>query len=278
MSARPGRARGRWVRRTGVGTALVVLVATAACSSDGAGDGGGRGDASGTPVPGAGVPTDRAAAERFARLPADSVGAAVLADMVDVSTMQARVRTTHRGLDVVARVAVDADANCAGSLSIGDGTVELLRTGGDVHASFDQALLETLGHSPADAAAIVERAGDRWVLLDVASGLTDVGLACQAAVDALGGALFSPDGDADLSVDGLGELDGEPVLVVSRTDPVHGPTTARVRATTPHRYVQVETLRDGRPLVVDQVEYDAEVEVPVPEERGVVDSVDVGLS
>ncbi|MFW6773511.1 hypothetical protein ACOACO_04450 [Nocardioides sp. CPCC 205120] len=281
-----GPVRGRWARRTGAVALVVALAATTACSgddggSDGSGsDGGGTGEGAGgsTPVPGAGVPTDRAAAERFGRLPADSVGAAVLADMVDVSTMQARVRTTHQGLDVVAQVAVDPDANCAGSMTIGDGTVEVLRVGGDVYASFDQPLLETLGHSPAEAAAIVERTGDRWVLLDLASGLTDVGLACQAAVDALGGAIFSPDDDAELSIDGLGELDGEQVLLVSRADPELGTTTARVRATAPHHYLQVDTLRDGRPLVVDQVVYDAEVEVPEPQARGVVDSVDVGLS
>ncbi|MDT9593398.1 hypothetical protein RDV89_09990 [Nocardioides zeae] len=262
----------RRLRATATAPALLLALAlSAGCSADEA-----TPRASGTPTPGAGVDTSDAAAERFAALPVDSIEAAVVGDMARVRTVQAHVVGTHQGFDVVADVAVDDAADCVGTLQIGEGTVELLRVAGQVHASFDRELLEALGHSPIAAEGIVERVADRWVLLDPASGLTDVAIACQATLEAIGGSVFGDD-LADLSVDGLEEIDDRTVLALSRESD-QGPTRVWVEAAGSHRYVRVEAPRDGQAYVVDQIVYDGDVEVPDPAARGVVDAAAVGLS
>ncbi|WP_028474601.1 hypothetical protein [Nocardioides alkalitolerans] len=269
--------RGPLLRRAahGLAVAALGLAALSGCSSEEP-----AAAAEGEPVAGAGVDDSPAAAQRFAGLPADSIAAAALADMADVRSLQARVRTTHDGLEVEADVAVDGESDCVGTVRVGDGSVEVLRIGGLVYARFDQPLLEALGHGTIAAAAIVERTADRWVALDVASGLTDVALACQAAVEALGGQIFAGGTDssaAALEVGPLETLAGTHVVQVSRTSDL-GTTTAWVGAAGDHRYVQVLAPRDGRALVVDQLVYDAPVTVPDPDERGVVPSSEVGLS
>lgn len=268
-----GRTTGRARLVGSVGAAALALATLAACSSEEPAPAA----ATGVPVAGAGADDSVAAAQRFVGLPPDSIGSAVLAGMGDVRSLQARVRTTHDGLPVTAAVSVDGESDCVGTVRVGEGSVEVLRVGGLVYAQFDQPLLEALGHGPIAAASIVERTAGRWVALDVASGLTDVALACQAAVEALGGQIFGSDGDGELQVGELESIGDQPVVQVSRTSDL-GTTTAWVAATGDHRYVQVEAPRDGRALVVDQLVYDGPVTVPNPEELGVVASAEVGLS
>ncbi|HEY1134669.1 MAG TPA: hypothetical protein VGE77_08825 [Nocardioides sp.] len=263
----------RRTRRTAFpALALASVLTLAACS----GDDESTSAAGATPVPGAGADDSAAAAERFAALPVTSIEATILDDMAGVSTIQARVRATHLGLDVDAQVAVDDSADCVGTVAIGEGTAEILRVGEQVYATFDQPFLEAMGHGPIEAGEITSSAANRWVLLDLASGLTDVALACQAAVEAIGGEIFGG-ADADTQVTGLEQVGDRQVLGLERTSEL-GTTSLLVDATGEHRFVRIVAPRDGSPMTVDELVYDEVVEVPDPDARGVVLSADVGLS
>lgn len=230
--------------------------------------------------PAAGVDTSDAGVQRFAALPVSSIAAAVLSDMAEVDTVTAAVEGTHRGLPVAAQVTVataDGGTDCVGTLDLADGSTEVLRVGEDVYASFDTATLEALDYGPAAAAAIVDAADGRWIRLAPGADLADVQIACHAVVDALSDRLFAAADGGEVEVVGLSELDDQPVLELTRTGS-EGTTTAWVGATPgAHRYLRVESPREGQPYVVDRVTYDGGATIPDPSERGVVAAAEVGL-
>lgn len=273
--------RRRWA--TCVVVPLLALPGLAACSADDDEDvSAGEGT---PPVPGAGADDSPAAAQRFAALPASSIEAAVLQDMSEVTTVRARVRATHLGLPVDAQVAVDESGACLGTLTAGSGTAEVLRPSpvtslgigdsADVYGTFDAPFLEEVGFTAAQADAAVAATAGRWVLLDPVSGLTDIGLVCQALDDTRDGRLLGGE-DAATEVTGLDQVDDRPVLGLERTGE-DGTVSLVVAATGEHRFVQVVTPRDGSSATVDELAYDEEVVVPDPAARGVVPAAEVGL-
>ena len=98
----------------------------------------------------------------FAKQSGDEIAAAAKADMKSLDSVKYSGEIKSSGSSISLDIQASADGECTGTIGIGDGTAEVLATGGENWYRPDEAFWRQ--QAPDDADAIIAAVGDKWVI------------------------------------------------------------------------------------------------------------------
>jgi hypothetical protein len=240
----------RGVRTLLAVTTLAVLAwGTAAC-----GDSSGDGDE----PSGAGAAVD----EEFVDLSAAEIRDQVVADMQDLESLTLAAEVTSDDRELRFNLSLDTAGNCAGTVSLGEGSAEIRSVDDALYLKGDKEFWES---GPTRSGMFQGMMGDRWAKLPPGTS----GFANVCDLDGfLGGFDVTESADVELTKGEQGEVDGQPAIeLLTQEDE---PTSVWVSTGDDHYVLKLERAGDD-PLKVTLSDFDEPVEVTAPSEDQVVD-------
>jgi hypothetical protein len=198
----------------------------------------------------------------FADRSYDEIKKDALDAMSSLEAVHVQAQVVSEGQPSGVDLSMSSDGNCAGSVSFGAVSAEVLRADGDGWFKPSAELLAEL--YPDQTAAVTEFVGDSWVA-DAEGEVTAENCDLAGFIDQL-----SDDApETNTKVAGVETLDGEEVVRIDYTNS-EGDGSAYVRVGGDHYLVKIELEGDSPGTVVFS-EFDEKVDTEAPAEDHVVD-------
>ena len=234
--------------------ALSVLALLAGCGGDDGGDDGGSEGGSGD---------SGSSASDFAEQDGQAIADAAKADMRELEAVR-YTGDISSGADTISLdVQASSTGSCTGSVTIGEGTAEVLTTADGSWFRPDEAFWRA--QAPDQADAVIAAVGDKWVVD------ADQQFAQFCDLDEFFANVFADEDDeATYETVGTEELDGQEVVKVENTDST-GSSTGYVVVDSPHYLLKVERTTGDEPGVAEFGSFDEESELEAPAADQVVD-------
>ena len=234
--------------KVGVGLAALVLGWGAGCADT---DSGGEPKESGD----------------FADLSGQEIADAAEEDMLALESMQYAGSLTSDGTEITLDIQSDVDGNCAGSIQIAGGSVEVLATGGESWFRADAAFWNAT--VPDQAAQIIALVGDKFVL----DSSDEFGQFCD--LDQFRDSLFDESsGETTYTNLGADEIDGQAVVEVESKDQ-EGTSIGYVLVEGEHYLVRIESDDEENSGEVAFSAFDEDFTVEAPAADEVIDLNDL---
>jgi hypothetical protein len=240
-------------RALAAATVTLVALGAAACGDSGKSDD-------------KGSDTTASANEDFVALSADEIKTEVIADMkaLESMTMTADIASGDQqiGLDL----ALDTDGTCVGTMTIGDGTAQIMSVDGSSYLKGDTAFWESSG-GEGSGKVMEEMVGDRWAKLPGGQGGFESFCDLDGLLDEFGGSDAS---SATVEKGEEGEVDGQPALKLTSDE--DGGTTSLWVATSgeDHFILKIERSgNDGGDITLSG--FNEPVDATAPSDEDVVD-------
>jgi hypothetical protein len=227
---------------------LVLVLALAGCGGDDdGGGGGGSGD------------------KGFADQGYDKIKAAALEAMDSLDAVHVAAGIESEGQSVTLDISMSADGDCAGNVSFGEVSAELLQADGEAWFKPSPELLaQQVGDQ---VTAVAEFVGDSWVV-DTQGEVTPSNCDLASFIDELS----DDEAETDTEVAGVEDLDGEEVVRLDYTND-SGDGRAYIRTEGEHYIAKIE-IEGDEPGTVVFSEFDEEVGTEAPADSEVVDLAD----
>jgi len=223
---------------------LSVLLLAAACGGGDEDSGGGSGG-------------------DFAKQSGDEIAAAAKADMKSLDSVKYSGEIKSSGSSISLDIQASADGECTGTIGIGDGTAEVLATGGENWYRPDEAFWRQ--QAPDDADAIIAAVGDKWVID------SDASFSQFCDLEAFFDNIFKGEADGGAyKTTGTDEVDGQQVVKVEQSDE-DGSSVGYVLVEGDHYLLKIERTEGEDPGKLEFSEFDEDVEVEAPSADEAVD-------
>jgi hypothetical protein len=200
----------------------------------------------------------------------DKIKEQVLSDMRDAKSMTMSGHITSDGTETTLELSSDTDGNCTGSVSMGEGTADFLRTSDD--ATFlkaDEAFWRSTAGDNADA--VLSVVGSKWAKLP--AGDNQFAEFCD--LDNFLDELEDDEGEDDKATKlGETEVDGEKALEISFDD--DGDVTHVWVATEGKHYILKLSNEGDEPGEFTFSDYDERVDAQAPADTEYVDLSQAG--
>ncbi len=241
-SNRPSRS----ARGLGALTALALTAVLAGCAAE---DGGG-------------APAED---DGFAELSPGEIQEAVVADMAELKSVRMSGELNQDGTEIGIDLALDTDGVCAGSLTVMDGTAQIIAGPDGQFLKGDEAFWASAAGGEQAAAQVVALLGEKWAKVPDEEG----GFSSFCDLDQLLDEFDSIDStEGSVTVGAQEDIGGVPSLELISDDET--PTTAWVATSAPHYIVKVTAEGEESGSIVFS-DFDEPVEAQAPAESDVVD-------
>jgi hypothetical protein len=214
---------------------------------------------------GAGDDAKSGADSAFAKKSGNDIAAAAKADMKGLDSVKYSGEITSGGSDLDLDIQASSAGDCTGSVKIGEGTAEVLATGGENWFKPDEAFWRS--QSPDQADAIIAAVGDKWIID------SDENFSQFCDLDAFFDNIFTDDDtgkDGDYKVTGTDTLDGQDVVKVEKSG-TDGNATGYVLIDGKHYLLKLEKTEGDEPGKLEFSEFDEDVTVQAPAADDIVD-------
>jgi hypothetical protein len=183
-------------------------------------------------------------------------------DMADLESVHLSADITNDGMQVTMDLSLDTSGNCEGSVAIGGGTAEIIRTTDGSWFKADDAFWQ--GQAGEQAEQIIGLVGDKWVVdpSDQFSSFCEL----ESLLDDIG----DPEGVEDATTDGTKEVDGKDAVKVVGDDDGNE-TTAFVAVDDPHYILKIEVTGDEESGEASFSDFNEDIEVEAPATEDVID-------
>ena len=230
--------------RTHAAAVLSVLLLAAGCGGGDEDSGGGSGG-------------------DFAKQSGDKIAAVAKADMKSLDSVKYSGEIKSSGSSISLDIQASADGECTGTIGIGDGTAEVLATGGENWYRPDEAFWRQ--QAPDDADAIIAAVGDKWVID------SDASFSQFCDLEAFFDNIFKDEADGGAyKTTGTDEVDGQQVVKVEQSDE-DGSSVGYVLVEGDHYLLKIERTEGEDPGKLEFSEFDEDVEVEAPSADEAVD-------
>lgn len=177
---------------------------------------------------------------------------------------------TSDGQEIALDLAVSTAGECAGTVSIGGASAELLGTDGTTwFKPSEEFWTAQVGEQ---AQTIIDLVAGRWVVMP--SDDDSFGEFCN--LDSLIEELVENDDDGTYEKGEISEIDGTEAIAVTNTDEEDGPSVGHVQVEGDHYLLKVERTEGDDQGAITFSDFNAEVSVEVPAEEDVVDLNELG--
>ncbi len=205
----------------------------------------------------------------FAEQPAADIQKAAVADMKALDSVTMEGKLTQGDTELGLELSLNTDGDCTGSLTQGDGTAQLVSTGGKSYLKGDEAFWTGTAGGADQGKAILAVLGDKWALFPQSTG----GFAEICDLDQLLSSLG--DGKSKLTKGDVSDVDGEEVVAVtSKAD--DGDTVAKVATGDKHYILEISKDGGTDSGSFSFSKFDEPVDVQAPAEDQVVDLTQAG--
>jgi hypothetical protein len=203
--------------------------------------------------------------EGFADQDVEKIQAQVEEDMADLKSVRLKGDVTKDGQQLGLDLALNTDSVCAGSITIEEGTAEIIAGPDGEFLKGDDAFWAVAAGGEAQATQIVSLLDGKWAKMPGSgSGFAEV---CD--LDSMLSEFTGSDEDtADSKIGDQVEIDGVDTLEL--TDDKTDPTTVWVAIDDPHYIVKV-TKEGSEGGTVTLTDFDEEVDATAPAEDDIVD-------
>jgi len=199
----------------------------------------------------------------FAKQSGDEIAAAAKADMKSLDSVKYSGEIKSSGSSISLDIQASADGECTGTIGIGDGTAEVLATGGENWYRPDEAFWRQ--QAPDDADAIIAAVGDKWVID------SDASFSQFCDLEAFFDNIFKDEADGGAyKTTGTDEVDGQQVVKVEQSDE-DGSSVGYVLVEGDHYLLKIERTEGEDPGKLEFSEFDEDVEVEAPSADEAVD-------
>ena len=199
----------------------------------------------------------------FAQQSGDEIAAAAKEDMKALDSVKYSGEINSSGSSISLDIQASAAGDCTGTIGIGDGTAEVLATGGENWFRPDEAFWRQ--QAPDDADAIIAAVGDKWVID------SDANFAQFCDLEAFFDNIFKDEADGGAyKTTGTDEVDGQQVVKVEQSDE-DGSSVGYVLVEGDHYLLKIERTEGDDPGKLEFSEFDEDVEVEAPGADEVVD-------
>jgi len=199
----------------------------------------------------------------FAKQSGDEIAAAAKADMKSLDSVKYSGEIKSSGSSISLDIQASADGECTGTIGIGDGTAEVLATGGENWYRPDEAFWRQ--QAPDDADAIIAAVGDKWVID------SDANFSQFCDLEAFFDNIFKDEADGGAyKTTGTDEVDGQQVVKVEQSDE-DGSSVGYVLVEGDHYLLKIERTEGEDPGKLEFSEFDEDVEVEAPSADEAVD-------
>ena len=199
----------------------------------------------------------------FAKQSGDEIAAAAKADMKSLDSVKYSGEIKSSGSSISLDIQASADGECTGTIGIGDGTAEVLATGGENWYRPDEAFWRQ--QAPDDADAIIAAVGDKWVID------SDASFSQFCDLEAFFDNIFKGEADGGAyKTTGTDEVDGQQVVKVEQSDE-DGSSVGYVLVEGDHYLLKIERTEGEDPGKLEFSEFDEDVEVEAPSADEAVD-------
>ena len=199
----------------------------------------------------------------FAKQSGDEIAAAAKADMKSLDSVKYSGEIRSSGSSISLDIQASADGECTGTIGIGDGTAEVLATGGENWYRPDEAFWRQ--QAPDDADAIIAAVGDKWVID------SDASFSQFCDLEAFFDNIFKDEADGGAyKTTGTDEVDGQQVVKVEQSDE-DGSSVGYVLVEGDHYLLKIERTEGEDPGKLEFSEFDEDVEVEAPSADEAVD-------
>lgn len=201
------------------------------------------------------------AAEKFAEQDAEQITDQAREAMADLESVRMVGRLTQDDQDLAMDLAMDVDGQCTGTIDAGEGHAEFVNTDAS-YIKGDQAFWEAAAGE--QAVSIVAVVGDKWAKVP-----SEAGFASSCDLDGFLTAMGEDDGDTEVEVGDLTEIEDEPAVLLTSTK--DGETTkVWVAAEGTHYVLRIVTEGD-QPGEFTFSDFDEPVNAEAPPADQVVD-------
>ena len=200
----------------------------------------------------------------FAGLSAEKIQTAAIADMKDLDSMKMSGQIAQGTGELGLELSLNTDGECTGTITVGDGSADLINVGDSSYLKGDAAFWAATGGSEEQGKAVVALLGDKWAIIPADGGFGGV---CD-----LDGLLsgFEDTNAKDVTVGDVSEVDGQKAVEVSSTK--DGGTVSALVATGDKHYILKISQEGGSDVgSFTFSDFDADFDVQAPGADEVVD-------
>ncbi|CUR55616.1 putative Lipoprotein [metagenome] len=249
----------RTARRIIEGAAGIVLVsALAACGGGSDSDGDGGDDAA-----------SAKAADDFAKQSAEEIQKAAVADMKELDSMTMSGELTQGSGTLGLELSLNTDGECKGTITVGDGSAELINVGKNSYLKADEAFWVATGGSEEQGKAVVELLDGKWAIIPADGGFGQI---CD--LDSLLSGFDAKNSESP-TVGDVTEVDGQEAVEVSSTKD-GGTVSALVATGEKHYILKIGQEGGSEPGSFTFSDFDADFEVEAPAKDETVDLSQAG--
>lgn len=206
----------------------------------------------------------------FVDRPAPEIAQAAKDAMAALDSFAVRGTVTSADQTVELDLATSTDGDCAGSVVIGDATLELIGVDGRSWYRPDDAFWRA--QAGEDAQTLIDLVAGRWV---VAPADSDDGFAQFCEADELISDMITDDEEGGYETGEVSEIDGTEVVAVTDTDEGDG-GTAYIETAEPHRILRIEKTAADQSGSIDFSAFDEPVDATEPAAEDTVDLDQLG--
>lgn len=185
--------------------------------------------------------------------------------MAGLTSVRVDGSITSDGQEIALDLAVSTDGECAGTVSIGGASAELLGTDGT--AWFKPSDEFWTAQAGEQAQTIIDLVAGRWVVMPADDD--SFGEFCN--LNSLLEELVDNDDEGTYEKGDVSEIDGTEAIAITNTDQEDGPSVGHVQVDGDHYLLKVERTEGDDQGAITFSDFDAEVPVEVPAEEDIVD-------
>ncbi|WP_244930915.1 hypothetical protein [Nocardioides sp. W7] len=174
------------------------------------------------------------------------------------------------GEEIALDLAVSTAGECAGSVSVGGASAELL--GADGTAWFKPSDEFWLAQGGEQAQTIIDLVAGRWVVMPAG----DEGFGEFCDLDSLLEELVDNDEENTYEKGDVSEIDGTEAIAITNTDGEDGPSVGHVQVEGDHYLLKMERTEGDDQGAITFSDFDAEVPVEAPAAEDTVDLDELG--
>ena len=207
----------------------------------------------------------------FANQPPKDIAKAAAADMKDLTSLRMQGDLTTSGQKVGVDMQITTSGDCQGTITVTDGSAQLVSSGGQAYMKPDKAFWES--QAPGQATQIEAVVGDKWVVIPSASGLDS---ACDLSklLDGIGSTGSDPSNAPTSATSD--SVDGQDAVKLSGKDSSGKPVTAWVATDDPHYVLKMQVPQGNEPGTITFSEFDKSVTIQAPPSDQVIDLSKLG--
>lgn len=248
-------------RQTGLAAAAVLTLSLGVLAGCGGGDDDSTDEPSstGTDTSASASPSEEASADTsdFTSQSADKILDDGIAALKSADSLRLQGDLQTNGQKLALDIALDKDGNCAGTIGAGNGTAQVINTGGKAYLKADREFYAVATGDDNVAGQITTVVGDRWVTGvpdDSFSGICDL----DDFLDEL-----DPSGST-LSKGDTSDLDGQEVIEILDEDSDDGASSIFIATADPHYALKAEKTDGDEPGSITFSDFDEPVDATAP--------------